>query len=325
MKTTLEKYLKENIDAAATVKLWEERTKLPLFLLETYSFYSLTLLGESCLLMEITGEVPAIDMMLKHMRVIRKSHSDSLVFLFKSISAYKRKILIEQRIPFLIDNGQMYLPFLGLNLKKETEQHITAVEEFSATAQLVYLYFLYDQELKINATELSKCLHVTKMTASRALKELYDLGLLKYHIGGKNERSKEYQRINDPEYYQRGNGYLKNPIIKVAYIKEFPEAFPLAGLAALANRSMINHPNWTVRAISKDKAKFFQDQMKSEQEILFKSDYDEVQIWRYDPGFLGKDNQVDKLSLALSFKKNKDDRINQAIDEMLEGEPWYKE
>lgn len=325
MKATLEKYLKENIDPTVAIKQWEDQEKLPLFLLETYSCFHMTILGEDCVLMAIIDEVPTIDAILKHMRVIKKNYTGSLVLGLKTISTYKRKSLIEQRIPFLIENGQMYLPFLGLDLKKETNRNISASEKFSATGQLVYLLFLYNRETQINATELAKRLNVTMMTASRALKELHALGLLTYQIVGKNERSKIYQRIDDPEYYRRGNAYLKNPIKKVVYLEAIPDKYPIAGLEALANQSMINNPKWPIRAISKETEKMLAHKMVSDKDELFNKDCFEVQVWQYNPDFLSDHNQVDKLSLAISFNDIKDDRIDQAIQEMLEGEQWYRE
>ncbi|MCF8020028.1 MAG: plasmid pRiA4b ORF-3 family protein [Vallitaleaceae bacterium] len=41
-----------------------------------------------------------------------------IVLLYKDITRYRRKSLIENRIAFVIEDGQMYLPFLGLDLKK---------------------------------------------------------------------------------------------------------------------------------------------------------------------------------------------------------------
>ena len=81
------------------------------------------------------------------------------------------------------------------------------------------------------------------MTASRALNDLYDANLLIYEIGGKTGRSKEYRRISDPEYFEKGRRFIKSPVKKVVYVKSAPAGTLVAGLEALAELSMINPPN----------------------------------------------------------------------------------
>lgn len=325
MIMALENYLKENIDESIELKKWEEQENLPLFLLEAYSFYQVSILEVPCLLMFVMGEVPSVDTLVKHIRVIKKIHSGQLIVAFKKITAFKRKNLIAEGIPFLIENGQMYLPFLGLDLKKITNRKIDKPEQFTATAQLVYLMFLYDKLLQINATQMAKRLNVTVMTASRALNELNALGLLEYEVSGKTERSKTYRRINDPEYYQWGYTRLKNPVRKTVYMESLPEICPVAGLEALANQTMINGPTHPVRAISKEMANREKVRMINDMETLIDKKFFEVQIWHYNPEVLSINHQVDKLSLKLSLDKINDDRIDMAIQKILEDEPWYME
>lgn len=178
----------------------------------------MNILEESCLLIEVINEVPGIENLRKHMRTIRKSLDDNLVFLFKNISSFRRKALIKDRIPFIVEDGQMYLPFIGMDLKKITDENIKNIEKFSSTTQLVFLYFLYNKDLLINATELANILNSSVMTAWRALNDLYSLGLLTYEISGKTGRSKEYIRIDDTDYYNIGSQYLKSPFSRVVYV-----------------------------------------------------------------------------------------------------------
>jgi hypothetical protein len=49
----------------------------------------------------------------------------------------------------------------------------------------------------------------------------------------------------------------------------------------------------------------------------------ELQIWDYDPREFSDKNYVDTLSLYASLKEDKDERIEQALEEVLRGEPWY--
>ena len=325
MKKAVEIYLKENIDGNANIKPWKGKKNLPLFLMERYDFYRVNLLDQVFILVEIHGEAPKINDMRKHIATMQKHTKEALVFLFKSISQFKRKSLIEHKIPFVVENGQMYLPFLGLELKNATKEQIKSIEKFTSSTQLVFLYFLYRQNLKINATELAKKMEVTNMTAVRALNELYDLGLLTYEVGGKTRRSKEYKRIPDPEYYHKGSEYLKNPISNVAYMEQVPENSLVAGLEALSKISMINPPKTPVRAISRTKANMVKDNFIKNRDKIKEQNVIEVQIWDYDPKLLAEGKHVDRVSLAMSMSDIKDERIEQAIEEILRGEPWYTE
>jgi hypothetical protein len=42
-----------------------------------------------------------------------------------------------------------------------------------------------------------------------------------------------------------------------------------------------------------------------------------VEMWRYDPRKLSKEKMVDGLSLALSLKEDADERVEEAVEEML--------
>ena len=244
----IEPYLKENVDDYVKIKNWPEKNIFPAFLRNNYNFYEMTLLGTLCVLVEIIGEAPGIDTLQKHIKRIETLTDYQIVIFYKTISRYRRKILIEKRIPFVIEDGQMYLPFLGLDLKMATQNIDTEVKRFSGSAQLAYLYFLYHKDEIVNMTEFAKGMGFTNMTASRALKDLYHANLITYEMGGKTGRSKKYQRITDPEYFLRGSVYIKTPVKQIVYAKIKPLESLTAGLAALSELSMINPPGHPIVA-----------------------------------------------------------------------------
>jgi hypothetical protein len=48
----------------------------------------------------------------------------------------------------------------------------------------------------------------------------------------------------------------------------------------------------------------------------------EVEVWSYDPGPLADQGAVDPLSLYLSLKDNKDERVEAALEGMLGSLQW---
>ena len=323
MKGALEIYLKENIDENISIQLWHGKKKLPLFLLEFYDFFQAEIVGQRCILIEILQVAPGIDVIKKHMKVINKTVDEQLVFVYKSISRFRRKSLIENRIPFVVEDGQMYLPFWGLDLKKTEDKQVKDVITFSSSTQLAFLYILYNGDMNICAKELAVALNTSNMTASRSLNDLYDVRLLTYEISGKTRRSKKYIKINDPAYYREGSGYLKNPVMKTVYTGQKIMDVNTAGLEALSMISMMNPPKNPVIAISKERLKRIEFDLVKDRDRIADENLTEIEVWRYDPTLLSKEKQVDLVSLALSLKEIKDERVEQELEERLKGETWY--
>lgn len=323
MILTVEPYLKKNIDEHVTIKLNKEKNKFPVFLKNIYNFYEMRIVDISCVLLEIQEEAPGVDVIKKHIKRIEKLTNQQIVLYYKTITWYRRKSLIENRIPFIIEDGQVFLPFLGLDLKKTPQHEDKEVTTFSVSAQLAFLYFLYNKDAVVNTTEFARNMGFTTMTASRALNELYDAKLVIYKIGGKTGRSKEYNRISDPEYFEKGRVYMKTPVKRVIYVQKVPENALIAGLEALAELSMINSPGHMIRAISSKDLNKQDIKIIKNKDIVKDHKFVKLEIWEYDPKLFTEKKYVDIMSLYSSLKEEKDERIEQALEEVLRGEVWY--
>lgn len=323
MLMDIEVYLKENIDDHIKISHWQDEGKVSMFLRSLYNFYELKILDKSCVLLEMIDGSTGVDGILKHIKLIGQISDHEVVLFYRDISQYRRKSLIGKRIPFIIGNGQMFLPFLGLDLKKPVQ--FVEMEEtvFTPSTQVAYLFFLYNKHAVVNAMAFADMYGFTEMTASRALNDLYHAKLITYEIGGKTGRSKEYRRIADPDYFIKGKVFIKSPVKKVVYVRDIPDGALIAGLEALSSLSMINPSNQTVRAISQLNFK------KTTLDIIKNKDFiqDEkcvaIEIWSYDPILFSDKQHVDLLSLYASLKDDKDERIELAMVETLRGEPWY--
>ncbi|MGM9972550.1 MAG: winged helix-turn-helix domain-containing protein [Clostridiaceae bacterium] len=325
MKNAIENYLKESIDENIIIGPWNGKKNLPLFLLEAYNFYQAEILGKKCIFIEILYEAPGIDILKKHMKAVNKIADQHLVLLYKSITWFRRKSLIKNRIPFIVEDGQMYLPFMGLDLKRTLDEPKKKIDKFSSSTQLGFLYFLYNKEMIINATALAEALNTSNMTASRILNDLYAVGLLTYEVAGRTGRSKEYKRISDPDYYREGSRYLKSPVKQIIYVENEVDDTLIAGLEALSMISMINPPQGLVRAITKEKLDKESVLIVRNKDRITDEKLVELEVWHYDPTLLSKEQYVDIASLALSLKDINDERVEQALAERLESEEWYTE
>lgn len=322
MLLAIEPYLKNNIDNQIRIEKWDDVNKIPIFLRNTYKFYTMKILETQCILLEIIDEAPGIDVIKKHINRIEKITNQQIVLYHKEITRYRRKSLIENNISFVIEDGQIFLPFLGLHLKKIEDYAEKEIKTFTPSAQVAYLYFFYNKDTVVNTTEFSKILGWNLMTASRALNGLYNAKLLTYEIGGKTGRSKEYSRVSDPDYFEKASTLLHSPIKKVVYVKKAPKESYIAGLEALAELSMINPPNYKVRAINDGYLNSKNLEIVKNKDIVKDEKLVELQIWEYNPRLFTRRDIVDPVSLYASLKEETDERIEQALEEVLRGEKW---
>lgn len=323
MGMNVEHYLKNNIDEQLTIKPWLKKNDLPIYLRDFYNFYEMTILETLCILLEPVDEMPNVDQIQKHIKQVKKLANCQIALLYKDISRYRRKSLIENKIAFVIDDGQMYLPFLGLDLKRSQEYVEEEAKRFKTPAQIAFLYFLYHKDEVINTTDFATKLGFNIMTASRALNDLYHLNLITYEIGGMTGRSKEYKRIADPDYFLRGRNYLKNPVRKIIYTKTKPLGALTAGIEALAELSMINPPDYSIVAIDANKLKEEEIEVVKNKDLIKDSKLVQLELWDYDPGLFSDSHQVDLLSLYACLRDKTDERVEQALEVVLRGEPWY--
>ncbi len=94
---------------------------------------------------------------------------------------------------------------------------------------------------------------------------------------------------------------------------EIKEKLLVSGYSALSEYSMLNPP-----AVECYAAKSITTWEKNASGRLQNSeDQCAVELWRYDPGKLGNGEKVDRLSLALALKEDTDERIEEAVEEML--------
>ena len=92
-----------------------------------------------------------------------------------------------------------------------------------------------------------------------------------------------------------------------------------SGYSALAEYSMLNTPN--VRCYAAERISQWKDVMtnslqNSQVQVA-------VEMWRYNPRKLSTRNIVDELSLALALREDADERVEEAVEEML-NELWRK-
>jgi len=323
MKDAIERYLQKNIDQFISVIPLNGSRLVPLFFLEFYRLYETNVLGNEIILLEIINDIPALEALKKHLDIIKQYTKKHIVICARNISTFRRRTFIENRIPFIVENGQIFLPFISLDIKKTVFIPEKKNTYFSVSTQVAFLYFLYHNKLVLSNEALSKLLRLSTMSASRALNDLYQLGLLRFDKTGKTNRIKDYYRIEDPNYYRMGSEFLKKPVWKSVFTKIEPKNVVSAGIEALSLISMLNPPNHPIKAIYKKRIHEIQNEIVTEKDQFSDGNLIEIELWNYDPMIFDCQKRVDLVSLALSLEKLKDERVEQALKEVLKKEKWY--
>lgn len=320
-------YLRKTLDENARMAPCDLKGKLSLQLTGSYQFYEVQMLGITFLLARPYGDVK-IPQIQVHFQKISETMGIPVALLLgnSELTRYKQKKLLEQRIAFLCEDEQMYLPFIGSHFGRieERTRKIPEGKRFTPSMQMIFLEILYGKGTDITQETISEKLGLSAMTASRALERLTGLGLLSYTIQGRTGRKKVYSCQDKAAYYKKGCPYLINPVKNTLFVKAIPEdvAAYFSGLSALGMKTMLGEPDGPVFAVAPGAEKVLEAYRVPEEQG--REEYlPEIQVMKYDVGIFARDGITDPVSAVYSIEE-KDERIEIAIDEWMEEYEWYR-
>lgn len=319
-------YLRQILDRTTVAEAFDAKGKLSLYMESVYELYVVKALGTKFLLAR-PKEERTVQQFKKHCSKLQEISEMDVAFAVYSLTPYKKKRMMEERIGFVCADQQMYLPFMGIHLKKQRKEEEIQIpdRQFTPSMQMIFLYILYSGRPAITQAEISEKLHLSSMTCSRALDKMAAWDLLDYSIGGKTGRKKVYQYRSKKEYYQTGKEYLINPVSKSFYVSMIPEGVHLYknGLSALSDKSVLGDGSHLVMAVAPQEEFVFEG-VRVPLETGIEEGFTEIQVMKYDVGLLTDDQCADRLTVIHSILE-RDERIEMAIEEMMEDFDWYKE
>ena len=296
-----------------------EFTHLPNFIVTRYRLQMASMNGTKVIFLYPKTELEQIVVLKKHIARIQKNENMPVVLVLKEIISRQKEYLIRERIPFIVEERQIYLPFMALYLQQRCNAERKPHKKLLPSAQMLLLHFIYGGAKEMSTSQAAKDLKLTPTSISRASKQLEEMGML--HI-----KKVGVQRILQSEdspkiLFQKAGDILQNPVKRTIYIpKELVKTELLeSGYSALAEYSMLNKPNikcYATERISQWKDVMTNSLQDSQVQVA-------VEMWRYNPQKLSTRNTVDELSLALSLRKDVDERVEAAVEEML-NELWRK-
>ena len=292
---------------------------LPNFIAARYCLQMVAMNGQRAIFLYPKTELEQIEVLKKHIARIQKNENLPVVLVLSELSFRQKEYLIREKIPFIVEGKQIYLPFMAMYLQERCNAERELRGEILPSAQMLLLHFIYGGAKEMSTSQAAKDLELTPTSISRASKQLEETGMV--HI-----KKVGVQRILCSEdsakmLFKKAGDILQNPVKRTIYIPKGLVSTNLveSGYSALAEYSMLNKPNikcYATERISQWKDVMTNSLQDSQVQVA-------VEMWRYNPQKLSTRNTVDELSLALSLRKDVDERVEAAVEEML-NELWRK-
>jgi DNA-binding MarR family transcriptional regulator len=320
----LKKYLSDILGITAKLSKPTSLGSLPFFLQDLYDVFQVKLLNEDFIVLtskNYSELTPAT--VHKHIDIVNQQLKMKAVFVDSTISSFNRKRLIEHKVPFVIPGNQMYLPDLGIDLREYFLKKRSKPIILRPSTQAIILYALTQTVVEPSTpTQLAEALGYSRMTMSRSLDEIESLGLAEVSIMGR-KRLVHFDK-NRRELWRKALPNLRTPVREKVWLRSMIDELQVcqSGLTALACYSMLTPPQKQVYAASAKNWKAIK--RKYPLEIISYPDEAtyELEVWSYSPGLFANGKIVDPFSLYLILRDIDDERIESAMEEMMEGIEW---
>lgn len=327
----LVEYIDEVAGQAIQPRLAPEASgKLPVYIGQMVDVFETGLFGRAChLLVFKKNDLPSPVELANLHEVVRKALGGDVVFVFPKLKSFERRRLVQHRVPFIVPRQQIYLPWALVDLRESTRTRLQgpdpSTDLLSASAQVLLLTYLQkDKGADWPLNQWAEVLPYSAMTISRACKELSAAGLCDPEKRGRNV----ILRLNPDRHalWESARSHLRSPVLHVSPVrisKNRDIRFFDAGLSALSRLSLISEDSRSVQAISDSAYRAAREDRKIEEQPFAESGMVMLERWRYAPSLLSSDGRmVDRLSLYLSLRDDPDERVQGALEEMLEGVKW---
>ena len=291
---------------------WENIQKMPYYIQDRFSVEKVTLDDLETLFLYPKNELDHTAALQKHIARIQKAERLPVILVLPSISRYRREAFVEAKIPFIVPEKQLYLPFIGTYMQERLDSEEVKLKKFQPATQVLFFYYLYQGNQNMYMSDAVKALGYSAMTISRAAKQLVQTGFFAESKDG-------VQKIltgttQGRELFDNIRPALINPVRRRTSVKktDLNNEYLLAGDSAIAKQTMLSDSMFCCYAVTgKQKLAELPYAMDANTDVV-------LELWKYDPTLLSKDGMVDPLSLAMSFEDEDDERIQDAIEELLD-------
>ena len=294
-------------------KKWNKEKQLPLFILNDYLIQKAIINDIECLSLTPKGDIPTLPAFKKQISIIREIENIPIFLQLNAISSFRKRNLLENKIPFILKDKMAYLPFMTTYLTN-TQYEDKSIEKISLSTQLLFTWILYQNTNKYYVSDAVKSLGFSNMTLTRAFRQLCATQLLEEHKDGR--KIFLTTNLSKVDLFNKMKAYLQPTFYSQGYIlkKEITKDMILAGEFAFSQHTHLNPPKLKTYAIEKKHSK----NIKLQRECYSYDEQVELQIWKYNPLlFSPNPKNIDVISLILSLLGKEDERLDIEIENLL--------
>lgn len=309
---------------------WAEpgRAALPGYLSQRYEPLPITLAGKPWLAVLLKDVEPPPPLQLrKHLDQLAaklQPRPMGTCLVAEHLPAYLRSRLIALGQPFVIPGRQLFWPVIGSAETAQRPRRLQPrpVEQLGPVAQQLLIALLLGRLLApVTVSTAAHSLGCSAASVSQAVKALEGNALVRSRTQG---RERDVALRDEPgPTWQRAQGMLVNPVRRRLRIRETerPKWIALqAGESALTeSTALAAQVEPTYAAASRDwtrqAGRFDEIPMPDEGTCV-------VELWRYPPEVTAEHGRVDPLSLYLSLRGNPDERVQIALEQLMEQRSW---
>ncbi|WP_293813099.1 hypothetical protein [uncultured Phascolarctobacterium sp.] len=312
----MEKFLKDIFGIEAVCQKFYDFAGISHLLVDAYDYILVEINEVKFLAIAPVYEQPTIPTLVNHMKKISSAKNLLVVYHPRSLKYSKMKGLLQQKVPFIVDGRQAYLPFLGTFLQAVSDVKNENVR-FSLPAQLLATMYLYSRETFLYIKKAVEFLPYSAMSMTRAMREMEASEL--FYVEKDKQNNVLRSQFAKRELFEELKARFNSPIWKRGYIDNecVANEMVLAGEDALAEKSMLANTLPAKYAVYKK----IVDIGVLNSELLDSKKQSELQLWSYDPLLFSQLDIPDPISLVVSLKDVHDERVEQALDGIME-EVW---
>lgn len=289
---------------------------LPLYL-DLYEIQPISLDGVKVLFITPRETLSNVKALKKHLEKMQSLSGCFVSLLLNDISEIRKKSFLENHIPFVVTNNQIYLPFMAIYLQEKNKTKIEAVSQLTPAAQLVFINFFKQNSEALAVASFAKKLQFSEMSTTRALRQLVATGLFEIKKGTITNSNLLVTKVkNKEELFNKIEPYLINPVKNSFYIDKEElnnkELLP-SGETYLSMFSMLGKEELDTWAFYGK----FTDFKTATNELTDISKQAKIEIWKYNPKLVCLEETNDSISVYLSLKNSTDARISKENKKLI--------
>ncbi len=227
-------------------------------------------------------------------------------------------------IPFIVPGSQTFIPNSVIDLRERFPQPTPKPRQtLSPAAQCTVLYHLLSGNLaNTPLNEIARRVRYSPTMLTKVKDELEAAKICKIIQNGR-ALMLDFKASGRP-LWDQVKPALSSPVKKSVWVQSDASGQPvlLAGMSALSLRTMIADDRLPTYALPHDTFEDFLKRGVCADCQDAENATARMEVWCYDPKLLGDDRIVDPLSLYLSLEHSADERVQQQLEQLIEGVKW---